>query len=91
MTKSSRPSAYMLIVTGKQITQCSIPASFPELTVVINFAKLGALVRFGREGVEDHVLPHITGAQADVLTRIFLTQASGEIDVCQTPAPNSPT
>ena len=32
---------HVLIVAGKQMTQCSIPLGSPELTVVVHLAKLG--------------------------------------------------
>ena len=66
----------MLIVTSEQMTQCSIPSGSPKLTVVVQLAKLGALVRGGGEGVEDALLLHEAGAQADALTGVLLTQAS---------------
>ena len=66
----------MLIVTGEQITECSIPTSSPKLTVVVDFTKLGALVGVGGVGVEDGVLLHLAGAQADVLAGVLLAQAS---------------
>ena len=52
----------MLVVTGEQVTQGTIPSCSPELTVVIDLAKLGALVRAGGVGVEDAVLGHVAGA-----------------------------
>ena len=67
---------HMLIVAGEQIAKCSIPAGSPKFTVVVEFAKLGALVRGGGEGVEDALLLHEAGAQADALTGVLLTQAS---------------
>ena len=66
----------MLIVTGEQITKCSIPTSSPKLTVVVDLTKLGALVGVGGEGVEDGVLLHLAGAQADVLAGVLLAKAS---------------
>ena len=66
----------MLIVTGEQITECSIPTSSPKLTVVVDLTKLGALVGVGGEGVEDGVLLHLAGAQADVLAGVLLAQAT---------------
>ena len=66
----------MLIVTGEQITECSIPTGSPKLTVVVDFTKLGTLVGVGGEGVEDGVLLHLAGAQADVLAGVLLAQAS---------------
>ena len=66
----------MLIVTGEQITECSIPTSSPKLTVVVDLTKIGALVRVGGVGVEDGVLLHLAGAQADVLAGVLLAQAS---------------
>ncbi len=66
----------MLIVTGKQITECSIPTSSPKLTVVVDLTKIGALVRVCRVGVEDGVLLQLAGAQADVLAGVLLAQAS---------------
>ena len=70
----------MLIVTSEQMTQCSIPSSSPKLTVAVQLAKLGALVREGGEGVEDDLLLHETGAQADALTGVLLAQASDKRD-----------
>ena len=70
----------MLIVTSEQMTQCSIPLGSPKLTVVVQLAKLGALVREGGEGVEDDLLLHVTGAQADALTGVLLAQASDKRD-----------
>ena len=70
----------MLIVTSEQMTQCSIPSGSPKLTVVVQLAKLGALVREGGEGVEDDLLLHKTGAQADALTGVLLAQASDKRD-----------
>ena len=66
----------MLIVISEQMTQCSILSGSPKLTVVVQLAKLGALVREGGEGVEDDLLLHETGAQADALTGVLLAQAS---------------
>ena len=66
----------MLIVTGEQITECSIPTSSPKLTVVVDLTKIGALLRVGGVGVEDGVLLHLAGAQADVLAGVLLAQAS---------------
>ena len=66
----------MLIVTGEQITECSIPTGSPKLTVVVDLTKLGALLRVGGVGVEDGVLLHLAGAQADVLAGVLLAQAS---------------
>ena len=62
----------MLIVTGEQITQCSVPASSPKLAEAVDLAKVGALVRGGREGVEDALLFHVAGAQADALAGVLL-------------------
>ena len=66
----------MLIVTGEQITECSIPTGSPKLTVVVDLTKIGALLRVGGVGVEDGVLLHLAGAQADVLAGVLLAQAS---------------
>ena len=66
----------MLIVTSKQITERSIPTSSPKLTVVVDLTKIGALLRVGGVGVEDGVLLHLAGAQADVLAGVLLAQAS---------------
>ena len=57
----------MLIVTGEQITECSIPTGSPKLTVVVDLTKLGALAGVDREGVDDALLLQIAGAQADAL------------------------
>ena len=70
----------MLIVTGEQITECSIPTGSPKLTVVVDLTKLGALLRIGGEGVEDGVLLHLAGAQADVLAGALLAQASKRVN-----------
>ena len=72
----------MLIVTGEQIAKCSIPAGSPKFTVVVEFAKLGALVRGGGEGVEDALLLHEAGAQADALTWVLLTQTPDRSGPC---------
>ena len=63
----------MLIVTSEQMTQCSIPSGSPKLTVAVQLPKL---VREGGESVEDDLLLHETGAQADALTGVLLAQAS---------------
>ena len=73
----------MLIVTDEQITECSIPTSSPKLTVVVDLTKIGALVGVGGEDVEDGVLLHVTGAQADVLARVLLAQASERVVDCR--------
>ena len=57
------------------MAECSIPPGSPELTVVVHLAKLGALLRVGRVGVEDAVLLDPTGAQADALAGVLLAQA----------------
>ena len=72
----------MLIVTGEKIAKCSIPAGSPKFTVVVEFAKLGALVRGGGEGVEDALLLHEAGAQADALTWVLLTQTPDRSGPC---------
>ena len=59
---------------------CSIPACFPEQAVVIDLAKLGALVRRAGVGVDDALLLHIAGAQADPLAGVLLSQAPGGVD-----------
>ena len=64
----------MLVVTGEQVIQGTVPSCSPELTVVIDLAELGALVGAGGVGVEDAVLGHVAGAQGDALTGVFLTQ-----------------
>jgi len=70
----------MLIVTGEQVTQGTVPSCSPELTVVIDLTKLGALVRAGGVGVEDAALSHVAGAQADALTGVLLAKTpSNEI------------
>ena len=58
------------------MTQCSIPAGSPNLTVVVDLTKLGALVRGGGEGVDDALVLHDAGAQADALAGFLLAQAS---------------
>ena len=55
----------------------SIPASSPEQTVVLELAKLGALVRGEGVGFQDALLLHGAGAQADSLAGVLLTQAPG--------------
>ena len=70
----------MLIVTGEKMAKCPIPPGSPELTVVVELAELGALVRGGGVGVEDAVLLHEAGAQTDALTGVCLAQASGTMD-----------
>ena len=79
-SKTKSRTTHMLIVTSEQMTQCSIPSGSPKLTVVVQLAKLGALVREGGEGVEDDLLLHVTGAQADALTGVLLARASDKID-----------
>ena len=56
-----------------------IPPGSPELTVVVHLAKLGALLRVGRVGVEDAVLLNPTRAQADALAGVLLTQAPDKV------------
>ena len=63
---------------------CSIPACFPEQAVVIDLAKLGALVRREGVGVDDALLLHIAGAQADPLAGVLLSQAPGREGVRRT-------
>ena len=69
----------MLIITGEQITQCSVPPGSPKLAEAVDLAKVGALVRGGREDVEDALLLHDAGAQADALAGVFLAQATERI------------
>ena len=64
----------MLVVTGEQVTQGTVPSCSPELRVVIDLTKLGALLRACGVGVEDAVLGHVAGAQGDALTGVLLTQ-----------------
>ena len=64
----------MLVGTGEQVTQGTVPSCPPELAVVIDVAELGALVRVGSVGVEDAVVGHLAGAQADALTGVLLAQ-----------------
>jgi len=59
---TSEGFAVMLVVTGEQVTQGTVPSCSPELTVVIDLTELGALVRAGGVGVEDAVLGHVAGA-----------------------------
>ena len=59
------------------MAKCPIPPGPPELTVVVELAELGALVRGGGVGVEDAVLLQEAGAQTDALTGVRLAQASG--------------
>ena len=70
----------MPVVADQQVTECSIPAGSPELTVVVHATKLGALVRAGGVGVEDALLLHQAGAQADALAGVLLAQASDTMD-----------
>ena len=72
--KYHRRSSYMLVVTGEQVTQGTVPSCSPELAVVIDLAELGALVGAGGVGVEDAVLCNLAGAQGDALTGVLLTQ-----------------
>ena len=70
----------MLIIAVEEETKTSIPLSSPKLATVVDLTKVGALIRVGREDVDDIVLHHSARAQADVLTRVLLTRApSGEI------------
>ena len=64
------------------MTQCSIPACSPEVAIVVHLAKLGAPVRGGGVGVEDAVLLHKAGAQADALTWVLLTQTPDRSGPC---------
>ena len=64
----------MLVVTGKQVTQGTVPSCSPELTVVIDLTELGALVRAGGVGVEDAALGHVAGAQGYALTWVLLAK-----------------
>ena len=66
----------MLIVSGEQKAERSLPAGSPELAVAVDLAKLGALVRGRKVGVDDALLLQDTGAQADALARVLLAQAS---------------
>ena len=50
-----------------------IPLSSPKLATVVDLTKVGALIRVGREDVDDIVLHHSARAQADVLARALLT------------------
>ena len=70
----------MLIITGEQITKRSVPPCSPKPAVVVDLAELGALVRGGGEDVEDALLIHDAGAQADALARVLLAQASERIN-----------
>ena len=67
----------MLVVAAEEMALCSIPASSPEQTVVLELAKLGALVRGEGVGFQDALLLHGAGAQADALAGVLLTQAPG--------------
>ena len=69
----------MLIVAAEQMAECSIPPGLPELAVVIELAKLGALVRAGRVGLDDASLLHHAGAQAGALAWVLLTQAPDKV------------
>ena len=62
------------------MAKCPIPTSSPELTVVIELTELGALVRGGGVGVDDALLLHQAGAQADALAGVLLAQASDTMD-----------
>ena len=68
--------SYMLIVAVEEETKTSIPLSSPKLATVVDLTKVGALIRVGREDVDDIVLHHSARAQADVLARALLTRAS---------------
>ena len=70
----------MLIVSGEQKAKRSIPAGSPELAVAVDLAKLGALVRGRKVGVDDALLLQDAGAQADALARVLLAQASERIN-----------
>ena len=69
----------MLIVAAEQMAECSIPPGLPELAVVIELAKLGALVRTGRVGFDDASLLDQAGAQADALAGVLLAQAPDKV------------
>ena len=73
-------STHLLIVTGEQIAKCSIPPGPPEHAAVINMTESGALVRGGGVGVDDALLLHQAGAQADALAGVLLAQASDTMD-----------
>ena len=66
----------MLIVAVEEETKTSIPLSSPKLATVVDLTKVGALIRVGREDVDDIVLHHSARAQADVVARVLLTRAS---------------
>ena len=70
----------MLVITGEQVTQGTVPSCFPELAVVIDVAELGALVRVGSVGVEDAVVGHLAGAKGDALTGVLLAQTPSNKD-----------
>ena len=48
----------MLIIAVEEETKTSIPLSSPKLATVVDLTKVGALVRVGREDVDDVVLHH---------------------------------
>ena len=54
---------------------CSIPTRSPELTVVVKLAKLGALVGWEGQGVDDAARLDQAGAQADAFAGVLLTHA----------------
>ena len=70
----------MLIVACEQIAKRSVPPCSPKPAVVVDLAKVGALVRVGGEDVEDTLLLYIAGAQADALARVLLAQATERIN-----------
>ena len=69
----------MLVVAAEEMALCSVPASSPEQTVVLELAKLGALVGWEGVGFQDALLLHGAGAQADALAGVLLTQAPGRV------------
>lgn len=70
---ASKGCTAMLIVAVEEETKTSIPLSSPKLATVVDLTKVGALIRVGREDVDDVVLHHSARAQADVFARALLT------------------
>ena len=79
MKTEEEKATYMLVVAAEEMALCSVPASSPEQTVVLELAKLGALVGWEGVGFQDALLLHGAGAQADALAGVLLTQAPGRV------------
>ena len=65
----------MLIVAAEQMAKCSIPACPPVLAVVVELAKLGALVRADGVGFQDAFRLHRAGTQAHSFAGVLLAKA----------------